>query len=100
MSVSKYTRAAKGQDCQVRIPGVCNFNPETTVFAHLGGGGMGYKKRDIFGAFACSACHDAVDKRKGHYGKEDWTRAEVKLMHYEGMERTQNLLIEMGILIL
>ena len=94
---SKYTKAARGQECQVRIPGVCNFNPETTVFAHLNGAGMGMKKRPIHGAFACSECHAAIDgQRKVHAH----TRQEIKLMHYEGMERTQSLLIDMGILIL
>ncbi|VEI70653.1 82 prophage-derived uncharacterized protein ybcO [Serratia quinivorans] len=27
-------KEAKGRDCQVRMPGICNFNPETTVLAH------------------------------------------------------------------
>ena len=35
--VSKKIRnSARGQDCALRIPGVCNFNPETTVLAHVG----------------------------------------------------------------
>ncbi len=28
-------KAARGRECQVRIPGVCNGNPETTVLAHI-----------------------------------------------------------------
>ena len=93
---SKYTRAAKGAECQVRIPGVCNFNPETTVFAHLNGGGMGTKHRDIHGAFCCSDCHDVLDRRVEY----DYTTDDLSLFHHEGMFRTQNKLIEMGILIL
>ena len=27
-------KAAKGQMCQIRIPGYCNHNPETSVLAH------------------------------------------------------------------
>ncbi|ECK2143415.1 DUF1364 domain-containing protein, partial [Salmonella enterica subsp. enterica serovar Enteritidis] len=27
-------KAARGRECQVRIPGYCNHNPETTVLAH------------------------------------------------------------------
>lgn len=27
-------KEARGRDCQVRLPGICNFNPETTVLAH------------------------------------------------------------------
>lgn len=28
-------KAARGRECQVRIPGVCNGNPETSVLAHI-----------------------------------------------------------------
>ena len=94
---SKYTRAARGQPCLVRIPSICNHNPETTVFAHLNGGGMGAKHRDIFGAFACSDCHQWLDSG---YVQEDTARWARDAMHYEGMVRTQNWLIEHGILIL
>ena len=94
---SQYTKAAQGQECQIRIPYVCSHNPETTVFAHLGGGGMGMKKPDIHGSFACSECHDAVDGRRK---VNSWTPAEIRLMHYEGMERTQVILIKEGYLIL
>ena len=27
-------KLAKGRDCQVRLPGICNGNPETVVLAH------------------------------------------------------------------
>jgi len=40
----KYTESARGQECQVRIPGICSHDPETVVFAHLNGGGMGMKR--------------------------------------------------------
>ena len=57
---------ARGKPCQLRIPGVCNFNPETTVLAHIrrgGIGGVGVKPPDICGVHACSACHDYIDGR-------------------------------------
>ena len=57
----KITQSAKGEDCTLRIPGVCNFNPKTTVFAHMNGGGMGYKHHDIHGCYACSYCHKWLD---------------------------------------
>ena len=66
MSKVNLRKEAKGRECQVRIVGVCNGNPETVVLAHyrMGGlNGMGMKPDDIFGAWACSACHDAVDGR-------------------------------------
>lgn len=62
----KLTNSAKGEQCTLRIPGVCNFNPETTVFAHMNGGGMGYKHHDIHGCYACSDCHDWLDRRYDH----------------------------------
>ncbi len=55
---------ARGRDCLVRIPGVCNFDPATTVLCHYrmaGLSGMGMKGPDICGAWACSACHAYVD---------------------------------------
>ena len=59
---------AKGKDCQVRIPGVCNFDPATTVLAHIrrgGVAGVGQKPPDLCGVHACSSCHDALDGRSG-----------------------------------
>lgn len=58
-------QSAKGEQCTLRIPGICNGNPETTVFAHLPGNkGTGTKNHDLFGVFACSDCHDWMDGRK------------------------------------
>ena len=69
----KITQSAKGEECTVRIIGVCNFNSETTVFAHLGGAGMGLKSHDIHGSYCCSSCHDVLDGRiKTKYNKVDF----------------------------
>ena len=93
--MNKYTKSAKGQECQIRIPFVCNRNSETTVLAHLNGGGMGIKHLDIHATYACSACHDAVDGRlKVHSA----TRQELKGMHLEGVIRTQVLMVQAGVL--
>ena len=61
----KLRESARGQDCTLRLLGVCNFDSSTTVLAHLpcGQKGMGMKGPDMIAAFACSACHDAVDGR-------------------------------------
>ncbi|ELN3596614.1 DUF1364 family protein, partial [Escherichia coli] len=43
-------KAARGRECQVRIPGVCNGNPETSVLAHIrlaGLCGTGIKPPDL-----------------------------------------------------
>jgi len=94
--VSKIRKSAKGEECQVRVAGSCNFNPDTTVFAHLGGGGMGAKMPDIFGAYCCSACHDVIDRR----AKSKWPRDKIALDFYDGMVRTQLILIEKGLIII
>ena len=92
---SKIRRSAQGQECQIRIPGVCNGNPETTVLAHLPGGGMGFKRNDIFGAYSCSACHDARDGRSTCWQS---SRYDFAYMHLEGVIRTQEILLREGLI--
>ena len=92
--MSKITKSARGEHCQIRIPGVCNFNPDTTVFAHLNGGGMGIKSSDLHGAYACSACHDEVDGRTRVIENRDF----VKIWLYDGVFRTQKILLEKGLI--
>jgi hypothetical protein len=90
-------KEAKGRGCMVRIPGVCNHNSETVVLAHLrlpGVSGMGLKSPDILGAWACSSCHDAVDRRN----YLDLERDYVRLMHLEGVARTISQLGKEGLL--
>lgn len=82
---------AKGKPCQIRIPGVCNFNPETSVLCHYrmpGLTGIAQKADDRYAAIGCSDCHDHVDFR---VQTDQWTRDELKLMHLEGMIRTDLL---------
>lgn len=75
----KLRDSARGQECTLRIPGVCNFNPETTVLAHLACGqkGMGLKSPDNMAVFSCSACHDRLDMRStaGELDARDVLRA-------------------------
>ena len=81
----------------VRIPEVCNHNSETTVLAHYrlaGVSGIGMKSPDILGARACSACHDAIDRR----AHTDLDRDYVRLLHLEGMARTLAQLNREGLL--
>jgi hypothetical protein len=87
-------KEAKGRECQIRVPGVCNYNPETTVLAHLNGGGMGMKHDDLFGAHSCSSCHDCVDFRV----KSEYTRQTLELWHYHAVIRTQQILLDEGLI--
>ena len=94
--MSKLRDLARGQECQVRIPGICNFNPETTVLAHFrlaGICGMGIKPFDLIGAWACSDCHFALDD-----GKSGYSREALDLMHAEGCFRTIVALHKRGLL--
>lgn len=65
MKSNAIRNAARGEECTFQIAGVCNYSNETTVFCHLPSefGGIGMKQTDISGAFGCSSCHDAVDRR-------------------------------------
>lgn len=94
---SKIRRSAQGQDCTIRIPGVCNGNPETTVLCHLPGGGMGAKRHDIHGAYGCSSCHDAIDGRSTHYIGSVGD-SEARLDFLEGVMRTQEILLRDGLI--
>lgn len=90
-------KLARGQDCQVRIPGICNGNPETTILAHYrlsGLCGTGMKPPNEIAAWCCSDCHDCVDSRR----KSEFSRDELRLWFAEGVFRTQNELIKMGVL--
>lgn len=86
----KIRNSARGQECQVRMPGVCNRNNETVILAHVGkGSGMGQKCDDIHATYACSACHDVIDGRV-RIGDPRINR----LYAYDAMIRTQKLLLE------
>lgn len=79
---------AQGRDCQVRIVGVCNANPETTVLCHyrlIGVSGLGRKSPDLLAAWACSACHNWIDSHKD---------CETERAFLRGVIRTQARLIE------
>ena len=84
------TRLAKGRDCQIRLPGICNWNSETVVACHfrmMGLSGIGYIPDALFIAFGCSACHAHVDSHK-----DETTQLAFAL----GVFRTQYLLLKEG----
>jgi hypothetical protein len=83
-------KQARGRECQVRLSGICNGNPETTVLAHvrlIGISGFGIKALDILGAHCCSSCHAYADS---HHD------AETNAAFAEGVFRTQAILIKEG----
>ena len=99
---TKLRASAEGRECQIRIPGVCNGNPETTVLCHLPGGGMGRKQPDLLGAWGCSACHDVVDgrvkvKRWALGDTSPYCEQEIYVMFLEGVIRTQQIWLDEGL---
>lgn len=90
-------KIARGQSCQIRLPGVCNGNPETTVLCHYrlsGISGIGKKSPDWMGAWGCSDCHRVVDGQT----RSQFEREELKLYLAEGVFRTLDQLYRMGAL--
>ncbi|CAM2295379.1 DUF1364 domain-containing protein [Ralstonia mannitolilytica] len=66
--MSKIRESARGEDCLVRIPGACTFDPAYTIWSHYrglaGGKGMGHKSDDLCGAYACTACDAVYDGQR------------------------------------
>ena len=93
---SKLTKAARGQECTVQLHPYCNGNTETTVLAHINSErkGMGIKSPDFFGVFACSDCHDIIDKRRF----VEIEAAEIQDCVLRGLYRTWVKFIEMGLI--
>ena len=63
----KLTNASRGKDCTMQVASVCNYNPETTISAHVNvdGGKVGGKTDDISVVDCCSDCHHWLDNHIG-----------------------------------
>lgn len=94
----KLTEAARGRDCAIRLPG-CSNDPATVVAAHYRsvslGAGMGIKPNDWLSAHACNMCHDLCDSRRRD---PNLTRTEIRHAHLEGVIRTIQRLIDLGLI--
>lgn len=71
--------SARGEECSLRL-GCCNHDPATVCLCHIrafGWAGMGQKPPDFLAVYACSACHDALDRRSkdAEWGWDDVLRA-------------------------
>ena len=85
---------ARDKGCQVRLPGICNGDPATTVLAHFrmaGICGTGLKPPDLCGSWACANCHDECDRRTRKLDGEY-----VRLAFAEGVMRTLHELDRAG----
>lgn len=83
----KLRDSARGQQCMIRIPDVCNWNNETTVLCHVNGGGMAIKSDDMAASFGCHSCHLAADGKPDV--KHGYTTKEIELFFLQGVLRTQ-----------
>lgn len=96
--MSAITDFAEGKACTARIPGVCNSDPKTTIWAHLNsirwGSGRGFKAPDVCGLIACSSCHDVIDNRV----KSNYDRDYVRLLAHEGHMESLALLVNAGVI--
>ena len=93
--MSKLTKSARGEPCQIRLDG-CNagVNNETVVLAHLNGAGLALKAYPMHGAYCCHSCHDILDGRKPSDYDKEW----LELIHLRGVIKTQEKMIEKGLM--
>lgn len=85
-------KEARGRDCTLQIFGVCSFDTETTVLAHLNVIGWNSKAHDFFGALSCGTCHHWLDEG---YAQTS-TRKERDLEHLQAIIKTQQIWIDEG----
>ncbi len=91
----KLRDSAKGQECTLRIVGTCNHDPETTVLAHLPSAvaGKATKSDDWHAAFACSACHHALDYHA-------MTNGDVAYYSLRALQCTQKIWRDKGLIVI
>lgn len=90
---------AEGKPCMIRLPSICNKNPETTVLCHervIGLSGTGLKAPDFFAAWGCSDCHAAVDGQTHPELSYDQRRLALS----DGVRATQICLLDAGIVVI
>lgn len=60
--------SARGEECTVRLPGICANDPAATIWSHArwlhAGKGMGTKAVDLAGAYACTSCDAVYDGQR------------------------------------
>ena len=83
--VPKLTATAEGQECTMRVPGICNGRTDTTVWAHSNlerhGKGKALKSHDIFGCWACFSCHTWLDGTRDPRREEYFEKARDRTLY-------------------
>jgi hypothetical protein len=98
--MSAITESARGQACEIRIPGYPH-SPDTVVHCHYSMNGVtsgkGLKSHDLLGARGCYDCHRIVDRRDLTAEERALDREMVLAMFHEGIVRTLAKLVKEGI---
>lgn len=96
---NKIRQSARDEDCLVRIPGACTFDPAKTIASHYrgsaGGKGLSHKASDLAVAYCCTACdaiYDGQAQRPVGLTKDD-----IDLMWCQGHLRTLIKLEQKGL---
>ncbi len=92
--MSKLRQSARHEQCTINLS-VCDWGTETTVLAHAPceDKGVAFKSPDTWAAYACRACHDALDMRTG------WNETEHPAQSWmRGIYRTHKRMRERGLL--
>jgi len=85
--MTKIRKSANGEDCQMRLPGICTHDPATTIWSHArwgsAGRGKSIKALDEAGAYTCTRCDAAYDGQlKTVYTRDqidaDWCQAHFR----------------------
>lgn len=88
--------SARDEECTIRLPGVCSYDPAKTVLCHENGAGGGMKSPDECGAYGCHDCHMVLD---GHVPRPaGLTRDAVLACFAEGNRLTRLILKRKGLL--
>jgi len=93
-------RSAKGEACDLLLPGICNGDTSTTVLCHSNrladGKGMGLKAPDTEACYGFSACHDVLDGRRP---LPSWlTRAQLDMAFDRARAQLHKKLKEKGLM--
>ena len=89
--MTNFRKAARGRPCDLRVPGVCNRDPATTVLAHINTEfkGVALKSPDLCAVRACYDCHEYVG---------DMATPEMRLIALEGLLRTLKAYMNEGLI--
>lgn len=92
--------SARGEECTVRIVGVCSHDPAKTIWSHApmqaAGKGRGIKSLDVAGAYCCTACDAVIDRQAALPSGVSYDRA--MLDWYAGHMRSLVILSRKGLL--